>query len=100
MLHTCALYEGSAKGQTSLVPKMTGDTGPRELNTFNNNSKIKTMLGIRVENNMQMFWIMTQQDNTTKRIKKQEEWESRMPLLMALHLPTSLHSWEKHKKGK
>ena len=49
---------------------MTGETGPRELNTFNNNSKIKTMLGIWVENNMQMFWIMTQQDNTTKRMKK------------------------------
>ena len=45
---------------------MTGETGPRELNTFNNNSKIKTMLGIWVENNMQIFWIMTQRDNTTK----------------------------------
>ena len=49
---------------------MTGETGPRELNTFNNNSKIKTMLGIWVENNMQIFWIMTQQDNTTKRMKQ------------------------------
>lgn len=49
------LYEGSTKGQTALIPKMTGETGPRELNTFNNNSKIKTMLGIWVENNMQIF---------------------------------------------